>query len=71
MTDPMTDAEKIEAAIALAFQYGGIDGAHHKMWTIDQMVRILAGGRYEAMVKEANDGEDGPDTYEWDAGIAP
>ena len=67
----MTDAEKIEAAIDLAFQYGGIDGGHHKMWVIDQMVRILAGERYDEVVCEANDGEDGPDTYEWDVGIAP
>ena len=67
----MTDAEKIEAAIDLAFQYVGIDGEHHKMWVIDQMVRILAGERYDEIVRDANDGEDGPDTYEWDVGIAP
>lgn len=67
----MTDAEKIEAAINLAFRYSGTDGAHHKMWTIDQMVRILAGDRYEALVAEAKEGEDGLDTYIWDTGVAP
>lgn len=67
----MTDAERIKQAITLAVQYGSIDGAHHKMWVIDQMVRALAGDRYETVVAEATAGEDGPDTYEWDCGIAP
>ena len=26
---------------------------------------------YEELVREACDGEDGPDTYSWDPGIAP
>jgi hypothetical protein len=62
---------KIEQAIKLAVEYGGIDGAHHKNWVIDQMVRVLAGEKYEEIVREACNGEDGPDTYEWDCGIAP
>jgi len=64
-------AGRIEEAIALAVRYGGIDGDHHKMWVIDQMVRILAGDRYAAIVKDAKAGEDGPDTYDWDCGIPP
>lgn len=63
--------ERINKAIDLAFQYGGIDGGHHKMWVIDQMLRVLARGDYEILVAEACDGKDGPDTYEWDVGIAP
>jgi hypothetical protein len=63
--------EKIKAALEIVMRYGGIDGAHHKDWVIDQMVRTLTGDRYEEWVKEACDGEDGPDTYEWDVGIAP
>lgn len=62
---------KIDRAINLAVAYGGIDGEHHKTWVIDQMVRTLAGDRYEAIVKEAKAGEDGPDTYEWNEGTAP
>ncbi len=58
-------------AIELAFQYGGIDGSHHKAWVIDQMVRILAADQYEDEVLDACEGEDGPNTYEWDTGIAP
>jgi len=63
--------EKIEKAIDLAISYGTIDGAHHKMWCIDQMVRILAGKDYEQTIKESCEGEDGPNTYEWNEGIAP
>jgi len=58
-------------ALHLAVRYGGIDGAHHKTWVIDQMVRILAGNNYDAIVTAAKAGEDGPDTYGWDEGIAP
>lgn len=67
----MTDAEKIQAALSLAIEYGGIDGAHHKDWVIDQIVRTLAGDGYDQLIAEAKDGEDGPDTYEWEVGIAP
>jgi hypothetical protein len=67
----MNDAQKIEAALDLAFRFGGIDGGHHKMWVIDQMVRILAGDAYEERVQIECAGEDGPETYIWDTGIAP
>jgi len=65
------DRESIERAIELAVKYGGIDGDHHKAWVIDQMVRVLAGGEYDRIVRDACSGEDGPDTYSWDVGIAP
>ena len=61
----------IDDAISLAVQYGGIDGSHHKDWVIDQIVRKLSGDRYEQIVKDAKAGEDGPDTYSWEEGIAP
>jgi hypothetical protein len=35
--------ERITAALEVAVRYGGIDGAHHKTWVIDQMVRSLTG----------------------------
>jgi hypothetical protein len=41
------------------------------MWVIDQMVRQLTGPDYEPWVQAACFGEDGPDTYEWDMGVAP
>lgn len=58
---------KINNVIDLAYQYAQIDGGHHKMWTIDQMIRILLGVNYDNFVKEyEKDGE-----YIWDTGIAP
>lgn len=62
---------RIDKAVELAVKFGGIDGAHHKDWVIDQTVRILAGDRYSEIVADACDGEDGPNTYSWDCGIAP
>jgi len=67
----MTESEKIDKAIEIAVGFGGIDGDHHKSWVIDQMVRVLAGDRYESIVADAKAGEDGPDTYDWVVGIAP
>lgn len=67
----MTESERIREAIEIAVRYGGIDGEHHKSWVIDQMVRILAGDDYARIVAEAKDGDDGPDTYDWDEGVAP
>jgi hypothetical protein len=61
----------IKKALELAFRYGQIDGAHHKLWVIDQMVRELTGNDYDKWIEEHNAGDDGPNTYGWDEGIAP
>ena len=45
-------------------------GYNHKAWVIDQMVRVLAGDRYDDIVRDACDSEEGPDIYEWDCGVA-
>jgi len=77
-----TTKQRIKDALEYATDYGGTDGAHHKMWVIDQMVRALTGcpcrtpeaeesDEYKQWVEEHNDGEDGPNTYDWDKGIAP
>jgi len=42
------------------FQYGGIDGDHHKTWVLDQVVRILKGTK--VIIKEAK-WEDGEKEY--------
>lgn len=71
-SDSLNDlSEKITKAIEIAVRYGGTDGAHHKAWVIDQMVRDLSGENYKQLVEAAKAGEDGPETYEWDEGIAP
>lgn len=46
------DKKKIDAAINMGFQYGGIDGGHHKMWVIDRMIRILTDCPSETTVFE-------------------
>lgn len=63
--------EKEQKVLDLIEQYGGIDGAHHKDWLLDQLARILTGEGYEAWVVELKSGEDGPETYSYDEGIAP
>lgn len=65
------ESKRISAALAIARADGQIDGAHHKAWVIDQMVRALTGGLYEEFVHNHNAGEDGPDTYRWNEGTAP
>ena len=63
--------QNIDEALEIAVNYGGIDGSHHKAWVIDQMVRALLGDDYEEFVVEARKGDEGPNSYEWDEGIAP
>lgn len=31
-------ADSIKQALALIDRYGGVDGAHHKQWVLDQVV---------------------------------
>ena len=62
---------RIEKALNIIMQSGGVDGSHHKQWVIDQVVRALTGESYEMWVSAYCDGEDGPDTYEWDDGVMP
>lgn len=58
-------------ALHVLLRYGQTDGAHHKAWVIDQAVRALTGHAYEETIAEWCDGDDGPETYAWDEGIAP
>ena len=62
-------ADRITAALNVAFEYT-TDGAHHKQWVIDQMVRELLGNsdNYNRWVASY----EGPDEeYGWDIGVAP
>lgn len=65
--------ERVGRALALINSYGGIEGNHHKTWVIDQVVRILCttDRKYQKWVKKHQRGEDGPETYSWEIGIAP
>ena len=68
MTD---DKTKLANICGLIWQYGGIDGAHHKQWVLDQILRIIHEYDYDNTVELMCHGEDGPNTYDWDVGIAP
>lgn len=71
----MTEVEELKKtivdAMVIAIKYKEFDGAHHKDWVIDQMMRKLAGGAYTEIIRAAKTGEDGANTYEWNEGIAP
>lgn len=67
----VTDGQRIVEAIDVLLRYGQIDGSHHKMWTIDKVLRILTGDKYNDIIEMYKEGEDGADTYEWDCGVAP
>lgn len=62
---------RVEDALQVAFKYAGFDSGHHKRWVIDQMVRALTGEKYDEWVAKWQHGGVGPNTYEWDGGIAP
>jgi hypothetical protein len=65
--------DNVAEALGVAADFGQTDGAHHKMWVIDRMVASLLGTdeRYNDWVAAEQHGDDGPETYEWDRGIAP
>lgn len=65
--------ERIEKALEIAWRYGQIDGSHHKMWVIDQMVKALCGDnkKYKEWVKNYETPMGLNEYYEWDIGIAP
>mgnify|MGYP001297317325 FL=1 len=65
----MTKAEltkRIDDAINLAIRYGQTDVSDHRLWVIDQMVRILAGDGYEEIIAYACDG-----CGDWKVGTPP
>ena len=55
--------ERMESACEVAYDYAQIEGDHHRMWVIDQMLRALLRDDYEQWIA----------VYEhpWDVGIAP
>ncbi len=61
-------------SLDILISYGSFDGSHHKMWAIDQAVRVLAGDKYDDLIKsyrgkyiKSLDCYE----YEWDQGIPP
>jgi len=71
-TSKVTLARRIKVALGIAVTFGAMPGAHQKAWVIDSMARALLDEfDYSKFVAEACDGPDGPNTYQWDCGIAP
>lgn len=50
----MTEAEKLEAIVEIAVDYGETDGAHHKQYALDQIIRIALGPEVYAAWSEEN-----------------
>ena len=69
--DSSNTEEKVVEALALMFNYSQIDGGHHKLWVIDQVVRTLTGDKYEEFVKFYEHDDVLDEDYDWDTGIAP
>lgn len=65
------NSKRIMDALEIAVKYSQTDGSHHKAWVIDQMIRALTGENYDIFIKEYREGEDGPETYDWDKGTPP
>ena len=66
LADPadMPPEERIGKAIDIIAKHGGGDGAHHKAWALDQVLRLLMGeGAYRQWVAERE-----ADGYEWEEG---
>lgn len=68
----MTLEERVQRAIKQAISGNQTDGAHHKNWSLDQIVRTLAGDQYERVIREARGDYDGRGyEYDYDEGIPP
>lgn len=68
---PETGNERIDMAVQNAWDFSGYDGEHHKMWVIDQMVRVLLGDQYDAFVESYELPDEDGDGPVWDTGVAP
>ncbi|MCP4649567.1 MAG: hypothetical protein GY853_05750 [PVC group bacterium] len=70
--DNENSIKRIGRVIDFIYMWGGIDGGHHKQWVLDQILRILmTEDIYKKWIAAFCDGEEGPNTYSWDEGIAP
>ena len=63
--------ESLVEAMNLITDCGQIDGNHHKLYILDQIARKVMGNDYDEWVKRMKNGEDGPETYWYDEGVAP
>lgn len=62
---------RVRSALSVARRWGRRRYEYELAWVIDQMVRCLAADKYEHWVAERKKGKNGPNTYDWDTGLAP
>lgn len=71
---PKTDAEKVRDALNILWENGQVEGAHHKTWVIDQLLRALTddgGPKYDGWAHEWEHPWNEDVDYRWERGIAP
>ena len=64
--------QRIENTLNLIFDYGGIEGDHHRAWVIDRVVYTLLGGpdHHEDYLRWVAEWECNGE-YHWEKGIIP
>jgi hypothetical protein len=68
---PESLEDRVQLATDLILENAQTDGAHHKTWVLDQVLRVLTGDRYQQVIDAYCDGDDGEMAYDWDEGVAP
>lgn len=58
---PVLTADNIDAIARFIIEWTPTDGAHHKIWVLDQVLRMLTGDQYYDYIAG----------IEWDEGISP
>ena len=61
----------VTALLELAERYADTDGAHHKQWVIDQMIRLLLQDDYRIWRAAEDQERRAQDRPLWNEGVAP
>ncbi len=70
---PTVTDDRVIKVLEFVWNYGQIDGDHHKAWVIDQIVRILCGSdeEYKKWIDKYEEPLEDGDYYSWNEGINP
>lgn len=72
MSEKVNPSEAIAKVKDLIFDFGGIDGSHHKQWLLNEILKtVLTTEEYNEWLVQYSLDEDGEVSFEWDKGIAP
>ena len=61
--------KRIDKALEIAFEFGQIDGSHHKAWVIDNYKSWIE--KYMFDEQDPVEAIQNEDYFKWDIGIAP